>query len=77
LANRRVIKFGGADLATGEKIRRAAEMVLDSNSKETVVVVSAMKMESEYKAGKDGIIKQVHVNEGDTIEGHQALITLE
>jgi len=36
-----------------------------------------MKMESEYKAGRDGVIKEVHVNEGDTIEGNQALITLE
>jgi biotin carboxyl carrier protein len=44
---------------------------------QTVIIVSAMKMESEYKAGKEGIIKQVHVNEGDTIEGHQPLITLE
>ena len=44
---------------------------------QTVIIVSAMKMESEYKAGKDGIIKQVHVNEGDTIEGNQPLISLE
>jgi len=44
---------------------------------QTVIIVSAMKMESEYKAGKDGVIKEVHVNEGDTIEGNQPLITLE
>ena len=44
---------------------------------QTVIIVSAMKMESEYKAGKDGMIKEVLVKEGDTIEGHQALITLE
>jgi len=37
-----VVKFGGGDLATGEKIRRAAEMVLKSGFKEVVVVVSAM-----------------------------------
>ncbi|MCS7120209.1 MAG: aspartate kinase [Nitrososphaerota archaeon] len=37
-----VIKFGGADLATGEKVKRAAEMVLNSGYKEIVVVVSAM-----------------------------------
>jgi len=37
-----VVKFGGADLASGEKIRRAAEMVLNSGFKEIVVVVSAM-----------------------------------
>ena len=44
---------------------------------ETVIIVSAMKMESEYKAGKDGVIKEVLVKEGDTIEGNQPLITLE
>jgi len=42
VANRVVIKFGGADLASGEKIRKAAEMVLESGYKEIVVVVSAM-----------------------------------
>lgn len=44
---------------------------------DTVIIVSAMKMESEYKAGKSGIIKDIHVGEGDTIEGHQPLITIE
>jgi aspartate kinase len=40
--SRVVVKFGGADLATGEKIRRAAELVVKSPYKEKVVVVSAM-----------------------------------
>jgi biotin carboxyl carrier protein len=44
---------------------------------DTVIIVSAMKMESEYKTGKSGVIKEIHVSEGDTIEGHQALITIE
>ena len=44
---------------------------------QTLIIVSAMKMESEYKAGRDGIIKGVHVKEGDTIEGNQPLISLE
>jgi len=44
---------------------------------QTVIIVSAMKMESEYKAGKEGVIKEVHVNEGDTIEGNQPLITID
>jgi len=36
------VKFGGADLSNGEKIRKAAEIVLKANFKEVVVVVSAM-----------------------------------
>ncbi len=43
----------------------------------TVVIVSAMKMESEYKVVKDRIIKQVLVSEGDNIDGDQPLIILE
>ena len=42
MSNRVVIKFGGADLSTGEKIRRAAEMITKSPYKEIAVVVSAM-----------------------------------
>jgi biotin carboxyl carrier protein len=44
---------------------------------ETVVVVSAMKMESEYKSPRNGIVKHVHVKVGDIIRGHQPLVTIE
>jgi len=44
---------------------------------DTVVVVSAMKMESEYKVVKDRTISKVLVKEGDNIEGDQPLIMLE
>jgi len=44
---------------------------------DTVIVVSAMKMESEYKAGREAVIKKIMVKEGDTVKGHQPLITLE
>ena len=44
---------------------------------DTVIIVSAMKMESEYKVVNDRIIKKVLVSEGDTIEGNQPLILLE
>lgn len=44
---------------------------------DTVIVVSAMKMESEYKVVKDRLITKVLVKEGDNIEGDQPLIMLE
>jgi biotin carboxyl carrier protein len=44
---------------------------------QTVIVVSAMKMESEYKAPRNGIIKEILVKEGDIIVGHQPLIKIE
>jgi len=51
----------------GEKVKQG----------QTVIIVSAMKMESEYKTGKAGTIKEIYVREGDTIEGNQPLITIE
>ena len=44
---------------------------------DTVIIVSAMKMESEYKVITDKVIKKVLVSEGDTIEGNQHLILFE
>jgi biotin carboxyl carrier protein len=44
---------------------------------DTAIIISAMKMESEYKAPKNGIVKKINVKEGDTIEGNQILIELE
>lgn len=44
---------------------------------DTVIIVSAMKMESEYKVKKDRIIKDVKVREGDTIQSNQPLIVIE
>ena len=44
---------------------------------DTVVIVSAMKMESEYKVQKDRIIKQILVKEGDIVDGNQTLVVVE
>ena len=44
---------------------------------ETLIIVSAMKMESEYKVSKDRVVKEILVAEGDNINGNQPLITLE
>ncbi len=43
---------------------------------ETAVIVSAMKMESEYKAAVTGVVKNVFVKEGDTVDGGMILIEL-
>ena len=44
---------------------------------DTVIVVSAMKMESEYKVQKDRIVKDILVKEGDTVDGNQTLVVVE
>jgi aspartate kinase len=49
--SRAIIKFGGADLATGEKIACAARLVVESPYKERVVVVSAMGKTTDTLVG--------------------------
>jgi biotin carboxyl carrier protein len=44
---------------------------------DTVIIVSAMKMESEYKVVKDRIVKEILVKEGDTVDGNQTLVIVE
>ena len=46
-------------------------------SVETVIVIEAMKMQSNYKVTSDCRIKEILVQEGDNIAGDQTLITLE
>lgn len=43
---------------------------------ETVIIVSAMKMESEYKAPISGMIEKIYVAEGDTVEGGKPLVEI-
>ena len=43
----------------------------------TVIILSAMKMESEFKAGKDGIVTEIAVKEGDTVDSNQLLVVIE
>jgi biotin carboxyl carrier protein len=43
---------------------------------QTVIIVEAMKMQSEYKATGDKVVKDVLVKEGDIVEAHQTLINL-
>jgi biotin carboxyl carrier protein len=44
---------------------------------ETVIIVSAMKMESEYKVKQDRTIKRILVKEGDTVNGDQPMVIIE
>ena len=44
---------------------------------QTLVIVSAMKMESEYKTGRDGKVKKVLVKAGESVDSDQVMIVLE
>lgn len=44
---------------------------------QTLIIVSAMKMESEFKARTAGTIKSIHAAEGDTIDANKVLVVVE
>ena len=44
---------------------------------ETVLVIEAMKMQSNYKVSSDCTIKEILVQEGDAVNGDQVLIKLD
>lgn len=71
----------GAGVVSSPMPGRVVKLLVKKGQKveagEPVIVVSAMKMESEYKSGIDGVVKKILVKEGQTIEGHQTLIEIE
>jgi biotin carboxyl carrier protein len=44
---------------------------------QTLIVVEAMKMQSEFKAMAERTVKSILVKEGDTVNSHQVMIRLE
>ncbi|GAB1405356.1 acetyl-CoA carboxylase biotin carboxyl carrier protein subunit [Lentimicrobium sp.] len=43
---------------------------------QTLIIVSAMKMESEFKAKKAGVVKSIHAKEGETIDANKVLVVV-
>jgi len=43
---------------------------------ETAIIISAMKMESEFKAKRKGVVIKINVKEGDIVEGGKKLIVI-
>ena len=44
---------------------------------QTIIIISAMKMESEFKAKKPGKIADIKVVEGQTVDARQVLVVIE
>lgn len=47
------------------------------NQGDTLLILEAMKMENEIKAGMDGVIKAVHIKEGQALESGYLMIEIE
>jgi biotin carboxyl carrier protein len=84
---RYVLNRGGGSLESGEKWIKSpmpGKVVrIDVSEGETVakgqtvLILSAMKMESEYKSPVDGLVRKIAVTEGEVVEGNQILIEFE
>ncbi|MCR5298570.1 MAG: acetyl-CoA carboxylase biotin carboxyl carrier protein subunit [Paludibacteraceae bacterium] len=61
----------------GKIVKVLVEKGQEMHAGDAVVVVEAMKMQSEYKVKRDCKIKDILIAEGDTIDGNQTLVTLE
>ncbi len=44
---------------------------------QTVMTLSAMKMESEFKAPRNATVKKINVAEGDVVDGNQVMMVFE
>ena len=54
-------------VAPGETVR----------ARQTVVVIEAMKMENELKAGRDGTVGELHAREGASVEAGALLVVIQ
>ncbi len=43
---------------------------------DVVLILEAMKMETEIRASKNGTIQQININEGDSVEVGETLLTI-
>jgi biotin carboxyl carrier protein len=61
----------------GKIVKILVEQGQEVKSGDTVLIISAMKMESEFKSAVDGMIKRIHVAENDIVNGNQLLVEIE
>ena len=61
----------------GRVIRILVEEGEEVEAGQSVIVISAMKMESDYKAPRTGKIAEIKVKEGQTVEARQVLVVIE
>ncbi len=71
---------GDAEIKTampGKVVRILLKENEEVKSGEGVIIVEAMKMQNEMKSPKDGIIKEIKFNEGDTVNAGDVLVIIE
>jgi len=61
----------------GKVVRVLVEQGQPVTEAQGLVVVEAMKMENEIKAPREGTVREVHVREGQAVEGGALLVVVE
>ena len=61
----------------GKVVRILAEQGAEIKQGESVLVVEAMKMQNEMKSPKDGVVKEIRVAEGATVNAGDVLAIIE
>jgi pyruvate carboxylase subunit B len=61
----------------GKVVKVNVEVGNEVTEGEGVLIIEAMKMENEISAPVDGIVKEVSVAEGDTVEAGTNLFTVD
>ena len=60
----RIVRVG---VKAGEAVR----------ARQTVVVIEAMKMENELRAGRDGVVGELHAREGASVDAGTLLVVIQ
>jgi biotin carboxyl carrier protein len=71
---------GAAEIKTampGKVVRVVVEQGAEIKQGESVLVVEAMKMQNEMKSPKDGVVKEIRVAEGATVNAGDVLAIIE
>ncbi len=73
--------FGAGDLLTAGMPGKISKIFVKTgdllNAGDPVLVMEAMKMENEMRAGGSVRVKHIHVKEGDTVESGAQLVSFE
>jgi len=61
----------------GKIVRVAVTAGRAVRARDTVVVIEAMKMENELRAGRDGTVGELHAREGASVEAGELLVIIQ
>lgn len=61
----------------GKVVKIAVETGEEIKAGQTLIILSAMKMESEFKAKKDGVVREIKVKEGQTVNAREVMVVIE